>query len=83
MPCFTAAGDGSHAQNSRDRTRSVHFFLSCILEGTRGRVVSVKSYTIYKHHYMLLTPRRLEGGGQIRIIVTTSHMFHWVFIMYL
>ena len=53
------------------------------LEGTRGRVVSVKSYTIYKHHYMLLTPRRLEGGGQIRIIVTTSHMFHWVFIMYL
>ena len=27
MPCFTAAGDGSHAQNSRDRTRSVHFFL--------------------------------------------------------
>ena len=25
----------------------------------------------------------LEGGGQIRIIVTTSHMFHWVFIMYL
>ena len=40
------------------------------LEGTRGRVVSVKSYTIYKHHFICYSnPTLLRAGAQIRIVI--------------